>query len=1425
MPLARSTDRNARTTRRVVPTTSDELGEVYDSPHRDPGDADMFGRVSNEEPPTRNGSTQADSEDRTARLERMVEALALQVERLTHLTVTSAQVPLPARGTEQDHGPAIHMDGEGFRASSNDGASTTAKAAHLDQIARGLMSSIPKYDGKGGPAKLQSFVTKFESFLDYAGDLPPTAAVTIAASKMIDAADIWWSKHIRQFAREDPGRIRCWMDFKKQLTAKFMPPEYEDEVRNQIFQLRQSDFPSVTAYIDAFNVLHMQLLSGSEDRLYVQRFVQGLKRQIRESIISHRDNLVSLDASQEAARRYEQLSQSLDPQRIAAHTASTPGKPKTTSMTFTNRHGKVIDKSKVTCFKCNKKGHFQSECPQEKANMADDNDKATSDDGTESEPERQVFAAYAAVSGLRDGGTTCMRAQALPTTANELIIDCGATRHMVPSRTAFKNLLPASGSVGTAGSQELRILGKGVAQLRIDDGIITLNDCLYVPALRRPLLSISAARTQGLEFFFRKNGIVEVYKNDGLVARAADSGGLFLFTKNGGPIAAVAAASTSMPISSLWHQRLTHVGIGSTLRAQEYTEGLPKGNLQLHGCCEPCALAKQTRSPFPQSTTSHTLGTLVHADIAGPFPSSIDGNIYVLNYTEHHSRFIHSYFLNSKNSRTVLACFKNFQARIRTQCGTEVRIHRSDGGGEFVSQDFDDYLSEHGIQRQLSVRDTPAQNGIAERSNRTILERVRATLIAAGLPDRVWDEIWAACVHVYNRIPHTATRKPPIMTFSRSAQAPNLEHLRILGSVAYSHVLKHQRDSKLSPAAERLILIGYSECAKAYRLWDPTNDSVLERRDVTVDEEVTYLKSGMPTEKLVSQFGNTELPARPPTETQEQFSEETAPVEDVLTFITTTGDPATCQEAMSTPEKDSWRAAMKKELESIAQNHVWTLVPRPADTPVITGKWVYRTKRKPTGEIDKYKARYVARGFTQTHGVDFFDTFSPVVPLHILRMFLAIATSEGWTIHQGDVVTAYLQSELDVPVFMEQPQGSNDPRRPADQWVCKLNKALYGLRQSGRLWNETIVDFARTRGFAPLKLEPCVLFKKRQPDSDSATTLSTIAVIMLIYVDDIVLLGPVPEDIAAEERALAARFTMSAFTPIHHLLGIHINSSESGITLTQEAYALRVLERFGMSESRAQDTPMDANLALGTFDGTATLSDRRKFQEIIGSLMYLSLGTRPDMTAAVNMLGRFASNPGPEHFVAAKRVLRYLKATANWGLAYPKESDFNLKTFVDADWAGDTNSRKSTSGLIVFLGKAAIHWRSTLQSSVARSSTEAEYLAASMAGQETMGIVNVLGELLGDCALPVPELLIDNNGARQSIEGETIKRRSKHIDVHAHYIRDLVHHGKLRTNRVDTTANTADCMTKALPRPRLQECRAELGMMERPKPADSGRLP
>ena len=1390
MPTARSPIRTTRSMQRSAPEPHeqpDELAEAYE---------DAVQTVSTEgalESLRFSEQHRASAEARAARLERMVETLAFKLEQLTELGPHSTD-----NKPDDDNERSIKRRNSGI--ASDAGASTMARSTHLDQIARGLMNSIPKYDGKGGPARLQSFVTKFEAFLDYAADIPPTAAVTIAASKLVDAADIWWNKHLRQFPREDPGRIRCWQDFRKRISAKFLPPEFEDEVRNQLFGLRQPDFDSVTEYIDAYNVLHMQLLSGGDDRLYIQRFVQGLKRHVRDAIIVHRDNLSTLDACQEAARRHEQLSRSLDSSKPTAHHTGhrdalhgqfghnnnnrgqrrTPSTiQKSTTTTFKNRHGKVIDQTTITCHGCHKKGHFRSACPNAQANEANESDNA--------------LAAHTALITSRELAPLNPESHSMAN-GMDLIIDCGATRHMVPDRRAFSQFTAASGTVGTAGSQELRIHGKGTAVLNLSSGKIILHNCLYVPNLRRPLFSLSAARARGLEFTFLESGDVHILKSNVIVAHAVESGGLYKFSAIANGHSAVAAAASAHPPSSLWHQRLTHLGNGSLRRAQNASIGLPRGNLSLTNVCEPCALSKQTRTPFPRSVSNYNLGVLVHADITGPFPRSLNGNTYALHYTEHHSRLVRAYFLNTKRAHAVLACYQDFESYVGTQCGTAIQIHRSDNGGEFTSEEFNNYLSEKGVQRQLSVRDTPAQNGVAERTNRTFLERTRAVLTSTGLPDILWEEIWNACVHVYNRIPHSTTMAVPLMAFTRSLQPPNLGYLRILGSVTYSHVLKHQRSSKISSAAERLILVGYSDCAKAYKLWNPITDSITIRRDITVDEDTNYSSSGFNIQTKVSRFGLSEH-----TENRHGFTiqtstdplDENVPDEDVLVFLTTSGDPATFREAVKSHERDAWISAMRTELDSMARNNVWTLVQRPKDIPTITGKWVYRTKRTPTGNIDKYKARYVARGFVQTHGVNFFETFSPVVSLQTLRLFLALAITQNWIMRQGDVVTAYLQSDLDVPIFMEQPLGFSDDKHPRNQYVCRLNKALYGLRQSGRLWNATILEFAATRNFTPLTLEPCVLFRRCRAggagdglESTTPPNLDSIDIIMLIYVDDLVFLGPSMERIAEEECAFASRFTMSPFQPLHHLLGIRIEKSVEGILLTQEAYARKVLDRFDFSNSRAQPTPMDTNNELVPFEGKCDDADRHKFQEIVGSLMYLSIATRPDLATSVNILGRYASNPGPEHFAAAKRILRYLNGTVNLGLQYPAKMEIRVTTYSDADWAGDRSTRKSTSGLVIFIGKAAVHWRSTLQTSVARSSTEAEYLSASNAGQETMGIFNVLQELTEDNTWPVPELRIDNNGARQQIMADDIKRRSKHIEVHEHYIRDLARKNRIKTSRV-----------------------------------------
>ena len=492
-----------------------------------------------------------------------------------------------------------------------------------------------------------------------------------------------------------------------------------------------------------------------------------------------------------------------------------------------------------------------------------------------------------------------------------------------------------------------------------------------------------------------------------------------------------------------------------------------------------------------------------------------------------------------------------------------------------------------------------------------------------------------------------------------------------------------------------------------------------------------------------------------------------------------------------------WLSAMRDEFEALQQNNTWTLVPKPPGVNIVSGKWVFRHKFHSDGTLARYKARWVCRGFSQQHGIDFDETFSPVVKPSTIRVVLSLAVSSSWPIHQLDVKNAFLHGTLNETVYCQQPSGFENPSSP--NFVCLLNKSLYGLEQAPRAWFECFATFIQTIGFMPSKSDSS-LFVYQSP---------THTAYLLLYVDDIILTASSDSFLQHTISSLNREFSMTDLGPLHHFLGIHVSRTKSSLFLSQRSYILDLLSRSGMSDCQPSRTPPDIGAKLSA-DGDP-LSDPTLYRSITGALQYATL-TRPDISYSVQQACLFMHDPRAPHLAHVRRILRYLKGTLDHGLLINSSSPTSLTVYSDADWAGCPDTRRSTSGFCVYLGDNLVSWCSKRQVTVSRSSAEAEYRAVAHAVAEAVWLRQLLVEL----HRPLPRATIvycDNISAVYMASNPVQHRRTKHIEIDIHFVREKVALGEVRVLHVPTSAQFADIFTKGLPTASFTDIRSSLNIV------------
>ncbi|CAO2146167.1 unnamed protein product [Urochloa humidicola] len=508
-------------------------------------------------------------------------------------------------------------------------------------------------------------------------------------------------------------------------------------------------------------------------------------------------------------------------------------------------------------------------------------------------------------------------------------------------------------------------------------------------------------------------------------------------------------------------------------------------------------------------------------------------------------------------------------------------------------------------------------------------------------------------------------------------------------------------------------------------------------------------------------------------------------------------EPATFAEA----ELDvAWQRAMLEEMAAIERNGTWRLATLPSGHRPIRLKWVYKLKKDADGNVIKHKARLVAKGYVQKKGVDFDDAFAPVARLESVRMLLAIAAQEGWTVHHMDVKSAFLNGDLSEEVYVVQPPGF--VKEGEEEKVLRLDKALYGLRQAPRAWNIKLDRSLCRIGF-------------RQSNSEHgvyARGAGAKRLLVGVYVDDLIITGGETKEIDNFKKEMTRLFLMSDLGPLSFYLGIEVKQSSSGITLNQSAYAARIVEKAGLTGCNPVHIPMEPRFKLSK-NSTAPETDATEHRSLVGCLRYL-VNTRPDLAYAVGYVSRFMEKPTSEHLAAVKRLLRYVAGTINYGCRYVRQGgEAALVGYSDSDMAGDLDTRKSTSGVLFFLGQNAVSWQSQKQRVVALSSCEAEYIAAATAACQGVWLAKMLGELRKEDARTF-ELRIDNQSAIALIKNPVFHERSKHIETRYHYIRECAEARKLKVEFIGTGGQLADILTKPLARNKFVEQRLKLGVVE-----------
>lgn len=700
---------------------------------------------------------------------------------------------------------------------------------------------------------------------------------------------------------------------------------------------------------------------------------------------------------------------------------------------------------KTQCYGCREYGHIKTNCPKNK------------------------------VTDKNASKRTMLALSAMKTSSNDWYFDSGATSHMCNNELLFDELKQCPEfEIMTANSSVMKgnLVGDINMEVNVGNGNsnIVLRDVLYLPESHTNLLSISKIVKHEHHVIFDSNGCRVINSDNEEIATGSLEDNMFELNKAN---LKNYSAKSSIDFDK-WHFRLGHPCNENMKRVVNMVHGMEDVSVKNDGCSV-CLKGKIIRLPFKdRGCRSQELLGIIHSDLCGPMEeTSFSGSRYLLTFIDDYSRKVFVYFLKSKDQ--VVEIFEEFKIFVENQTGRNIKVFRTDNGTEFCNRKMNEIIASSGIIHQTTCPYTPEQNGLAERMNRTIIEKARCLLIQANLSKKYWAEAVNTAVYLVNRLPCKGLENcTPEEGWS--GRKPTLKHLKVFGCKAIVQIPKEKR-KKLDAKGKELLFVGYSDKSKAYRFIDPKTYEITINRNavffetnfleddkekensvfyIPFEQEIDVHQSNMnendsesetfysEEEEVTSQ--NTSNSPITLSDTSENIASDDIMLEEVNSNVHAENlrrssrirkvpsrfanvvtnlnvkEPTTVQEALSGPQAKFWKNAMEEEYNSLIENCTWVECDLPKDKKPISNKWCFKIKRDSEGKLLRYKARLVIKGYSQKKGIDYEETFSPVVRYSSIRLLLALAVKHNLDIDQMDVVTAFLQSDLQEEIYMQFPE-------------------------------------------------------------------------------------------------------------------------------------------------------------------------------------------------------------------------------------------------------------------------------------------------------------------------------------------------------------------------------------------------------------------
>lgn len=790
--------------------------------------------------------------------------------------------------------------------------------------------------------------------------------------------------------------------------------------------------------------------------------------------------------------------------------------------------------------------------------------------------------------------------------------------------------------------------------------------------------------------------------------------------------------------------------------------------------------------------------------------------------------------------------FVEYAEMVQTKFNKRIAVLRCDNGGEYKSQDFKLFCKKNGTVIDFTNPYTPEQNGKSERYNRSLVEKARSMMQHADVPKEFWDEAVRTAAYLINRSP-SANLEDATPAEVWYGKKPDVSNLTVFGCIAYSHIPKELRN-KFDAKVRKCVMLGYNN--NGYRLWSVDKQEIVASRDVMFNESMFYYKVHESRGKMIQvdddfeEIGNArredEKIENKTKRGQEQNSNKSGTFEeaegieekenskgegiidnqklnerrisrkpqylndyemymafDAISYVEQV--PKGTEDINGLEDKNMWKDAMKREIEAIEKNGTWHPVKPPDNVEILDTKWVFAKKPLEEDVRLRYKARLVVKGFAQKNSFVFDEIYSPVAKMSTIKVLLAIGNQYSFYFIQLNVKTAFLNAKLTENVYMYPPEGVNYCK---PNQVLKLDKSLYELKQSSKCWNNKINSFLVSLGFKRSDSDYC-LYSKFSGKS---------VLYLLLYVDDIIIAGPDLNVINFYKEKLSNEFEVRVKGNLKDFLGLEIQYDREGgiLKLSQSRYLKCVLKKFNFEGCAASAIPIDPGLKLNVSKNITKQSDK-PIRELVGCLMYLMLGSRPDISFAVNYFSRFQDKNTHEVWSHMKRILRYLKGSENTTLVYTRnENCVPLTCFVDADWGGDINDRKSVSGFIIKIFGNTVSWVTRKQNCVALSTTEAELVALCSPVQDSLWFKKLLSDL--NVNVDIITIFEDNRGCIFLTKNPENNRRVKRIDLKFHFVHEQIKTGKINIEYLNTRSQQADILTKGLNRLQFYRNCTEIGL-------------